>query len=258
MLLKGAGRGLGKDVAEKLATSGHDIIGTLRNEEECEKYSKEIKKKNLKMKLLPLALDSFENVGDFPKKLSKITDKLDVLVLSAAVMQQSPDRIITKDGYEETLQVNVLSQVLLTKSLLPFLLRSPNPRIITLTSRLHLPGSRGDPVNFDFNDPNLSLGYTSDRAYKNSKLNILWFTYEFQRRLKQEGLGRVKINSFCPGFVPQNVAVKSNSWYMKFLLYYILPYTSVARPIPEVIKMYEFMIFDPSFDTSDGGQASRK
>ena len=75
--------------------------------------------------------------------------------------------------------------------------------MITVCSRLHLPGSRGGPVDFDFDDPQLERGYHPDRAYKNSKLAALWFTYELQRRLGQPP---ITANAVCPGFVPATAA----------------------------------------------------
>ena len=207
------------------------------------------------MKALPLQLDSFQSVQEFRDRLAKVTDKIDSLILSAAIVQQSPIRRMTKDGFEETFQVNVLAQVLLINSLLPFLLKSSVPRIVTVTSRLHLPGSYGDPVNFSFDDPNLNSGYSPTRAYKNSKLNVLWITTEFQRRLNEKQLGNIKINSFCPGFVPETGAPGANSLFMRVLLRYILPHMPFATSMSDAVNAYVFMALDQSFEVNEGGKA---
>ena len=122
------------------------------------------------------------------------------------VMQTSPTRRLSGDGFEETLAVNVLAPFLLTGLLLPALERAPSARVVTVSSRLRLPGSRGEPVDFDFEDPQLEHGYDPDRAYKNSKLAALWFTYELQRRLAPRP---ITSNAVCPGFVPATAAAST-------------------------------------------------
>jgi NAD(P)-dependent dehydrogenase (short-subunit alcohol dehydrogenase family) len=95
---------------------------------------------------------------------------IDVLFNIAGVLQTSPSRRVTADGLEETLAVNALAPFLLTRLLLPALERPDTARVVNVSSRLHLPGSRGKPVGFDFGDPQLEHGYNPDRAYKNSNL----------------------------------------------------------------------------------------
>src|SRR5664280_1576820 len=119
-------------------------------------------------------------------------------------MQSSKNRRVTVDGYEETLAVNVLAPFLLTALLQPALARSESARVVAVSSRLHLLGSRGEPVDFD--DPQLQRGYNPDRAYKSPKLAVLWFTYELQARL---ALRPITANAVCPGFVPTTAAAST-------------------------------------------------
>jgi retinol dehydrogenase 12 len=105
---------------------------------------------------------------------------------------------------------------------------APTSRVLILTSRLHQPGSRGMPVGFDFDDPNLEHGYDQDRAYKNSKLAAIWAARELNRRLPPS----VTCNAICPGFVPGSAASYASGW-QRPLLRYVLPRFSFTRTVDE-------------------------
>ena len=90
----------------------------------------------------------------------------------------------------------------LTTALEPVLAAAPSARVLTLTSRLHQPGSRGDPVDFAFDDPNFKHGYSPDRAYKNSETR----RDLGEQRTQPPIAGTVTADAICPGFVPTTAA----------------------------------------------------
>jgi len=163
-------------------------------------------------------------------------------------MQTSKNRRVTIDGYVETLAVIVLAPFLLTALLQPALARSESARVVAVSSRLHLPGSRGESVDFDFDDPQLERGYNPDRAYKNSELAVLWFTYELQRRL---ALGPVTANAVCPGFVPTTAAA-STTGFMRLVMSYVMPHMPFAASVDEATDGLVFMAVDPSLEGVGG------
>jgi NAD(P)-dependent dehydrogenase (short-subunit alcohol dehydrogenase family) len=143
------------------------------------------------------------------------------------VLQTSPSRRVTADGLEETLAVNALAPFLLTRLLLPALERPDTARVGQRELTAAPARSRGKPVGFDFGDPQLEHGYNPDRAYKNSKLAVLWFTYELQRRLPPRA---ITANAVCPGFVPATAAA-STSGAMHWLMAHVLPHMPFATSI---------------------------
>ena len=132
--------------------------------------------------------------------------------------------------------------------MLPALERPDTARVVNVSSRLHLPGSRGKPVGFDFGDPQLEHGYNPERAYKNSKLALLWFTYEIQRRLPPRA---ITANAVCPGFVPATAAA-STSGAMHWLMAHVLPHMPFATSIDAATDSFVFMALDPSLDGVGG------
>ncbi len=250
VLLTGGGRGLGRATAEKLAASGHRVILVARNRTSAEAAVEGILRSHAHARVEARAVDlsSLREVRAFATAEAERDEPIDVLFHVAGVMQTSRTRRLTVDGYEETLAVNVLAPFLLTAGLLPALERSVSARVVTVSSRLHLPGSRGEPVDFDFDDPHLEHGYHPDRAYKNSKLAVLWFTYELQRRLAPRS---ITANAVCPGFVPTTAAA-STSGLMRFVMSSVMPHMPFATSVDAATDSFVFMALDPSLEGVGG------
>jgi NAD(P)-dependent dehydrogenase (short-subunit alcohol dehydrogenase family) len=249
-LVTGGGRGLGRVTAEKLAVAGNRVILVARTPEAAEAAAGEIRRNHPGALVEPRSVDLFSlsEVRAFASLEAERGEVIDVLFHVAGVMQQSATRRVTVDGYEETLAVNVLAPCLLTHLLLPALERSPAARVVTVSSRLHLPGSRGEPVHFDFDDPQLERGYHPDRAYKNSKLAVLWFTYELQRRLPP---WPITANAVCPGFVPATAAASTRG-AMRFVMQHVMPRMPFATSVDEATDALIFVAVDPSIEGVGG------
>ena len=201
MVVTGAGRGLGRVTAEKLAAAGHEVLLHARRPEAAAAAANAIRTAHPGARVTPCSADlsSTAEVRGLAAELLAGRARIDVVLHIAGVMQQSETRRMTAEGVEETLAVNALAPFLLSGLLLPALAASPAARIVNVSSRRHLPDSHGAPVDFDFADPMEERGYDPDRAYKNSKLAVLWMTYEQARRLAGQP---ISANAVCPGFVP--------------------------------------------------------
>lgn len=116
--------------------------------------------------------------------------RLDVLLNNAGAIYT--ERQLTVDGFERTFALNHLSYFVVTQSLLPLLQSSAPARVVNVSSGVHM----GASMNFD--DLNGVSGYAPLKAYSQSKLANVMFTYELARRL--EGTG-VTVNTLHPGVV---------------------------------------------------------
>ena len=104
------------------------------------------------------------------------------------------------------------------------------------------------PVDFDLDDPQLERGYQPDRAYKNSKLAVMWFTYELQRRLPPRA---ITANAVCPGFVPVTAAASTSGakrWFMQA----VLPRMPFAVSVDAASDALAFVAIDPSIEGIGG------
>lgn len=250
ILMTGGGRGLGRAAADTLAAAGHRVVLVARTPAAASAASDGIRARHPGAAVEPRSLDlaSLDAVRAFAAQALERDEPIDVLAHVAGVMQQSPTRRVTVDGHEETLAVNVLAPFLLTALLLPALERASSARVVNVSSRLHLPDSRGVSVDFDFGDPQLEHGYHPDRAYKNSKLAVLWFTYELQRRLAPRP---ITANAVCPGFVPTTAAASAHGAKRLFMAT-VLPHMPFAVSVEAAAASLAFMAVDPSIDGVGG------
>ena len=247
ILVTGGGRGLGRGVGLALAAAGHRVVLTARNPSAgaATVARARAQKADARIEALPLDLASFDAVKAFPSALPDGVT-FDVVMHVAGIMQQSPDRRLTVDGVEETLAVNALAPFLLTKVLWPRL--GPGARVVCVSSRLHLPDSRGAPVHYDFDDPSLERGYQPDRAYKNSKLALLWFVNELSRRVPKE---RLTVHGTCPGFVPETASA-STTGALRFVMTHVMPHLPFATRLDDAIDALCFTALDPALDQTTG------
>lgn len=218
MLVTGGNRGIGYAVATGLLAGGDRVIITARDRDRGEQALRRLRHDHpgQDVDLRSCDLSSPRSIRDLAGALAAADRSLDGLVNNAGVLQAPATRELTPEGVEVTLATNALGPLALTEAVAPLL--RPGARVVSLTSRLHLPGSRGEPVDFDFDDPNLDHGYHPDRAYKNSKLALLWATSILDRRLDADTTS----NAVCPGFAPQTASRHTTGW-MRFKLRWIVP-----------------------------------
>jgi NAD(P)-dependent dehydrogenase (short-subunit alcohol dehydrogenase family) len=195
-LVTGANSGLGKVTAKALAANGATVIMACRNRDKGQAARADIvsETRNEKVDLMIADLSELKQIRRLAAEVRAKYPHLHVLVNNAGAYNHN--RKLTADGYEMTFAVNHLGYFLLTIELLDLLKRSAPARVINVSSEAH----RGTRVNFD--DLNLENGYSGWRAYAQSKLANVIFTYELARRL--EGTG-VTANCMHPGTVGTNI-----------------------------------------------------
>jgi NAD(P)-dependent dehydrogenase (short-subunit alcohol dehydrogenase family) len=104
-----------------------------------------------------------------------------------------PKRRTTADGFEMQFGTNYLGHYALTARLLPWLRRGKQPRLVNLSSTAHRSGA------IDFDDLQGAWAYRPWKAYSQSKLAMLIFALELQRRSDAAGWG-VMSNAAHPGY----------------------------------------------------------
>lgn len=193
-LVTGVTSGIGDHTARELARNGAEVILAARSWGKLEETMRSISGEIPSAKLHPLIIDvsdmtSVRNAAEDAKGLGAI----DVLVNNAGVMATPYHR--TREGFELQLATNHLGPFLLAGLLLPQLIDSGDGRVVSIASQAHR-WARQAPLE----DPRLQHGhYSRWRAYSQSKLANLLFTYELDRRLRAHGLP-VKALAAHPGF----------------------------------------------------------
>lgn len=192
VLITGSTDGIGKATAVELARQGREVIVHGRTEKRADDTAAEISRAvpGARLEIVAGNLASLEQVRMIADDIRSRFDRLEVLINNAGVMSNT--RRESEDGYELTFAVNHLAHFLLTNLLLELLTQSAPARIITVSSMVHASGE------IRFEDLQMRRGYNGYRAYAQSKLANVLFTYELARRL--EGTG-VTANALHPGVI---------------------------------------------------------
>ncbi len=201
-LVTGATSGIGAVTALELARRGARVVLVGRNPDRCAATICQIQEQtaHAEVEFLLADLSSQQQIRDLARHYLERHRRLDVLINNAGGLWLK--RVQTPDGLEMTFAVNHLAYFLLTRLLLDVLKASAPARIVNVSSRAH----RGVTIPFD--DLQGVRHYNGWRAYKQSKLANLLFTYELARRL--EGTG-VTANALHPGWVDTGFGA-NNGW----------------------------------------------
>jgi NAD(P)-dependent dehydrogenase (short-subunit alcohol dehydrogenase family) len=147
--------------------------------------------------------------GEVLDKLSRV----DVLVNNAGGYWAT--RHVTADGLERTFALNHLAPFLLTNLLLDRLKESAPARVITVSSNVQAMGR----VDFDYLQGERS--YSGSRAYNQSKLANVLFTYELARRLRGSG---VTANALHPGLVRTSFGAEDPGCVQRLFMPFMRPF----------------------------------
>jgi NAD(P)-dependent dehydrogenase (short-subunit alcohol dehydrogenase family) len=183
-VITGGNSGLGLETARRLADAGADVLLTARTDEKGLSAVEDIRSTtpHARIGYSRLDLADLTSVTEFTDRMSTDGATLDLLVNNAGVMAV-PHRHTTVDGFEVQFGTNHLGHFALTARLLPALLTSRSPRVVTLSSLAHRGG------RFDFDDLQSERAYSAWGAYANSKLANLVFARELARRSERSGWG---------------------------------------------------------------------
>jgi light-dependent protochlorophyllide reductase len=275
-IVTGANAGLGFECARALAET-HDwhVVVACRSVEKGREAVKRLlaqtRRGESEVEAMTLDLASLESVRAFARDYAAARrPPLRALVCNAAT-QIVTGRTFTKDGFETTFGVNHLGHFLLVNLMLAQM--APPARIVVVSSGTHDPAqttgmpppiyrrarflARPDEDTRPLND---ERGTAGRRAYTTSKLCNVLFTYELERRLRVEKVGRsgfsTTVNAFDPGLMPGTGLARDYGRFARFAWRFVLP---ALRPfVPNVNsvarsgKSLANMVTEPRFEGISG------
>lgn len=208
-IVTGANSGIGYDTARLLAAKNATVILACRSQtrgnEALSNIKQESPEAHVKIELLDTS--SLASVRDFTKRINGQYSKLDLLINNAGIFGGSSG--MTEDGLERHMATNYFGHFCLTGLLLDTLEAAGNARVVNLSSQSHRWGE------IDFSNFNSDENFVPTKKYPQTKLAMLLFSFELQRRLEAAGSSVTSLAS-NPGTTSS--ALGKDSSILNFLL----------------------------------------
>ena len=214
VLVTGGTAGIGRATALGLVTLGAHLAITGRDRERTEDAAREIRAVGGgQVDVFVADLSSQTEVRRLAVEVLQTYPRIDVLVNNVGGYWNT--RHVTPDGLEHTFALNHLAPFLLTNLLLDRLKQSPPARVVTVASNAQAMG------RIDFDDLQGERSYSGSRAYNQSKLANVLFTYELARRLQSSA---VTANALHPGVVRTSFGAEDPRGMQRLIIPFARPF----------------------------------
>ena len=214
VIITGGTAGIGKATALGLAALGATIAITGRDRQRAETAAAEIRAAGHgQVHAFVADLSVQAEVRQLAADLLQRLPRIDVLLNNAGGYWNT--RHVTADGLERTFAINHLATFLLTSLLLERLQQSTPARVVTVSSNMQARG------RIDFSDLQGERSYSGARAYNQSKLANVLFTYELARRLPATA---ATANVLHPGVTSTSFGADDPATIQRLLVPFVRPF----------------------------------
>jgi retinol dehydrogenase-14 len=215
VLITGGTGGIGRATAIGLASMGARVGITGRDWDRAAQAAAAIAREsgNPAVDVFVADLSSQAELRRLAGEVLAAYPRLDALVNNVGGYWDT--RHLTADGLERTFALNHLAPFLLTNLLLDRLKASGPARVVTVASGAHAMG------RIDFDDLQGQRSYSGSRAYNQSKLANVLFTYELARHL---GASTVTANALHPGVVRTSFGADDPGAVQRLLVPFLRPF----------------------------------
>lgn len=181
VLVTGASRGIGKEVALKYAENGYDIIiNYVSDKTDVETLENEFKEKGVNCLILKADVSKQEEVQELVDKAIAKFGKIDVLVNNAGITKDNLLMRMSEEEFDKVLEINLKGTFLVTKAVTKYMMKKRTGSIVNLSSVVGVAGNAGQC------------------NYSASKAGIIGFTKSIAKELASRN---IRANAVAPGFI---------------------------------------------------------
>lgn len=179
-IITGAGRGIGRQIAIRLAEDGFNCALNDLNETDLAETKAMIDKHGVKCVTYKADVSSYEEVENMIKSISDDFATVDVLVNNAGITRDSLLMRMKEEDWDKVININLKSVYNMTKSVSKIMMKQRQGRIISIASVVGVIGNAGQC------------------NYSASKAGIIGFTKSIARELGSRG---ITANAIAPGYI---------------------------------------------------------
>lgn len=181
VLVTGASRGIGKEIAIRLASENANVILAYNtNETEAVETMKKISSFNQNCMLVKCDVTNIDEINKMYQAVIKKYSKIDVLINNAGICDDNRVQMMSVDQWERVIRVNLTGSFLCSRVISKNMIVNKMGKILNIASVKGIEGCAGQA------------------NYSASKAGVIGFTKSFA---KEMGPFNVAVNAVCPGFV---------------------------------------------------------
>lgn len=192
-LITGANKGIGFETAKQLLQEGFYVYVGSRDLRNGEEAVQKLKSEGLnQVEAVQLDVTDENSVKAAREEIGKKADSLDVLINNAGINGGSPYTALesSSDQFMAAFNTNVFGVARVTKAFLDLLRKSPQPRIVNVSTSVGSLSLQSDPSWPAYN-------FAKYAVYGSSKAALNMYTIHLAYELRDTAF---KINAVCPGY----------------------------------------------------------
>lgn len=191
ILVTGASRGIGREIAYTLAKQGYTVIANYnKSEEKALSLKEQANKENLKIDIYKADVSKRNEVKEMVNYILRKYSKIDVLVNNAGIDQEKLFQDIADEDWNNVINVNLYSVFCVTQEVIPNMLNNKTGCIINISSIYGI------------------IGGSCATSYSASKAGIDGLTKSLAKEL---GPSNIRVNSIAPGYIDTDMNKKFSS-----------------------------------------------
>ena len=178
-IVTGASRGIGNLVAKALAREGMNVALAARSSDDLERLATELRQLGVRAIAVPTDVENEAHLKHLVDATLNEFGSIDVLVNNAGIEAFRPFHLIEPSDIVQTINVNLIATLLLTRFVLPHMLKAGRGHVVNMASTAG------------------KIGPAYGAAYGASKAGMIAFTQSLRGELYKTG---VSASAICPGF----------------------------------------------------------
>jgi NAD(P)-dependent dehydrogenase (short-subunit alcohol dehydrogenase family) len=187
-VVTGAGRGIGKAIAELLGANGYDVVVTARSISQITAVTKEILAKGGAATAIGCDITSSSSVAEFASEIHNIVGKVSILINNAGIAPSAKLEDTSDEIWQSTITTNLSGAFFMARAFAPDMKSLGGGHILSIASTAALQG-------FNYNS-----------AYSASKHGLLGLTRALAVEMEKY---KIAVNALCPGFVRTEILSES-------------------------------------------------
>lgn len=181
ILVTGGSRGIGKAIALKYARNGYNVVLNYVSENtDVQELAEEFKEYGSEILCIKADISKSEQVKELVKTAIEKFGRIDVLVNNAGITKDTLLMRMKEEDFDKVIDINLKGTFLVTKEVVPYMMKKRAGRIINLSSVVGVSGNAGQS------------------NYAASKAGIIGFTKSLAKELASRN---IRANCVAPGFI---------------------------------------------------------